>query len=120
MEVLGYNTWRYKYVAFVLAGLFAGLAGSLFVYYNGFVSPAYLSIVFSALALIMVILGGAGTLLGPALGKRRHRAPRERWSAPTPSAGSSCSGVIYVAVTLFAPARHRGLFARRRRKSRPG
>src|SRR5574339_249914 len=68
MEVLGYDTWRCKYVAFVLAGLFAGLAGNLFVYYNGFVSPAYLSIVFSAAALIMVILGGAGTVLGPIVG----------------------------------------------------
>src|SRR5204863_26543 len=55
-------------VAFVLAGTLAGLSGALFVYYNGFVSPAYLSIVFSAMALIMVILGGAGTLLGPAVG----------------------------------------------------
>src|SRR5205807_695599 len=61
MEVLGYDVWRYKYVAFVLAGLFAGLAGNLFVYFNGFVSPSYLNIVFSASALLMVILGGAGT-----------------------------------------------------------
>src|SRR5206468_1794633 len=65
MEVLGYDVWRYKYVAFILAGLFAGLAGTLFVYFNGFVSPSYLNIVFSASALLMVILGGAGTLLGP-------------------------------------------------------
>src|SRR5262249_13372956 len=41
MEVLGYNVWLHKYVAFVLAGTLAGLSGALFVYYNGFVSPAY-------------------------------------------------------------------------------
>src|SRR5262249_54441417 len=51
MEVLGYNTWAHKYVAFVIAGTLAGVAGTLFVYYNGFVSPAYLSVVFSATCL---------------------------------------------------------------------
>jgi branched-chain amino acid transport system permease protein len=103
MEVLGYDTWRYKYVAFVLAGVIAGASGNLFVYYNGFVSPAYLSIVFSAMALIMVILGGAGTLLGPALGgavivmlENVISAHTERWL--------TVLGVIYVVVTLFAPA----------------
>ena len=114
MEVLGYNTWRYKYVAFVLAGLFAGLSGNLFVYYNGFVSPAYLSIVFSATALIMVILGGAGTLLGPALGaavivlaENTISAQTERWV--------TVLGVIYVAVTLFAPGGLIGLARARQR-----
>jgi len=103
MEVLGYDTWRYKYVAFVLAGVVAGASGNLFVYYNGFVSPAYLSIVFSAMALIMVILGGAGTLLGPALGgavivllENVISAHTERWL--------TVLGLIYVLVTLFAPA----------------
>ncbi len=103
MEVLGYDTWRYKYVAFVMAGLFAGLAGNLFAYYNGFVSPAYLSIVPSATALIMVILGGAGTLLGPAVGSAAIvflenvvSAYTQRWLLVL--------GVVYVAVTLFAPA----------------
>jgi branched-chain amino acid transport system permease protein len=103
MEVLGYDTWRYKYVAFILAGVVAGLSGNLYVYYNGFVSPAYLSIVFSAMALIMVILGGAGTLLGPALGgaiivllENVVSSSTERWL--------TVLGVIYVVVTLFAPA----------------
>lgn len=108
MEVLGYNTWLYKYVAFVIAGLLAGLSGNLFVYYNGFVSPAYLSVIFSASALIMVILGGAGTLLGPALGaavivylENAISAQTERWL--------TVLGLIYVAVTLFAPAGLMGL-----------
>ena len=108
MEVLGYDTWRYKYAAFVLAGLVAGLSGNLYVYYNGFVSPAYLSIVFSAMVLIMVILGGAGTLLGPALGsaaivilENLISAYTQRWLL--------ILGLIYVAVTLFAPSGLLGL-----------
>jgi len=113
MEVLGYNVWLHKYVAFVLAGTFAGLSGALFVYYNGFVSPAYLSIVFSAMALIMVILGGAGTLLGPAVGsaaivflENAISAYTERWLL--------ILGLIYVVVTLFAPAGLLGLLRSRR------
>jgi branched-chain amino acid transport system permease protein len=102
MAVLGYDVWRHKYAAFVLAGLFAGVAGILYVYLNGFVSPVYLSVVFSATALIMVILGGAGTLLGPALGsavivllENLVSGYTERWLLVL--------GAIYVAVTLVAP-----------------
>ena len=112
MEVLGYNVWLHKYVAFVLAGTLAGLSGALFVYYNGFVSPAYLSIVFSAMALIMVILGGAGTLLGPAVGsaaivflENAISAYTERWLL--------ILGLIYVVVTLFARAGLLGLLRAR-------
>ena len=117
MEVLGFNTWAHKYVAFVLAGSLAGLAGILFVYYNGFVSPAYLSVVFSATGMIMVILGGAGTLLGPALGsglivflENAISAHTQRWLLVL--------GIIYVAVTLFAPAGILGLVRRRARAPR--
>jgi len=112
MEVLGYDVWRYKYLAFILAGLFAGLAGNLFVYFNGFVSPSYLNIVFSASALLMVILGGAGTLVGPALGaavivflENLISAYMERWVLVL--------GVIYVLVTLFAPGGLVGLVRQR-------
>jgi branched-chain amino acid transport system permease protein len=112
MAMLGYHTWRYKYVAFVLAGLFAGLAGNLFVYFNGFVSPSYLGLLFSASALLMVILGGSGTLLGPAIGaavivglENIISGYMERWVLVL--------GVIYVLVTLFAPAGLVGLVRRR-------
>ena len=68
MLALGYNVWRYKLVSFVLAGSFAGLAGCLYVYFNRFVSPDYIHVVRSAEVLLMVILGGAGSLIGPAIG----------------------------------------------------
>jgi branched-chain amino acid transport system permease protein len=113
MEVLGYNTWAHKYVAFVIAGTLAGAAGTLFVYDNRFVSPASLSVVISAMGLIMVILGGTGTLLGPALGSAAIvilenviSAHTQRWALVL--------GVIYIAVTLFAPAGLLGLMSRRR------
>jgi branched-chain amino acid transport system permease protein len=68
MRTLGYNTWLHKYIWFIISGLFAGLAGGLSVYFNGFVSPASLSVAMSADALLMVLLGGAGTLIGPVIG----------------------------------------------------
>jgi branched-chain amino acid transport system permease protein len=112
MEVLGYNVWAYQYAASVLAGLLAGLAGVLFVYYNGYVSPVYLSVVFSAQALLLVILGGAGSLLGPALGagiivmlENLISIFTERWVLVL--------GTIYVLVTLFAPRGIQGLLRRR-------
>ncbi|MGH7279854.1 MAG: branched-chain amino acid ABC transporter permease [Candidatus Rokuibacteriota bacterium] len=111
MQVLGYDTWRYKYVAFVMAGLLAGAAGGLLAYFNGFVSPTYLSIVFSATALIMVILGGAGTLMGPALGSVVIIALENVISAHT-QRWVLVLGLIYVAVTLFAPDGLMGLARR--------
>ncbi len=102
MSALGYNVWRYKYVAFVLGGLFAGLAGCLYVYLNRFVSPDYVHVVRSAEVLLMVILGGAGTLVGPAIGagliilfENVVSTYTERWLMAL--------GVVYVLVTLFAP-----------------
>jgi branched-chain amino acid transport system permease protein len=102
MLALGYNVWRYKLVAFVLAATFAGLAGCLYVYYNRFVSPDYLHVARSAEVLLMVILGGAGTLIGPAIGaalivllQNIVSGYTERWLIVL--------GVVYVLVALLAP-----------------
>jgi branched-chain amino acid transport system permease protein len=68
MRTLGYHVWLHKYVAFIIAGGAAGFAGVLWAYYNGFVSPADLELTTSVKILLMVALGGRGTLLGPAVG----------------------------------------------------
>ena len=68
MESLGYNTFLYKYVAFIVSGGFAGIAGILFVHLNGIISPTHVGIGYSTLALLMVLVGGAGTLYGSLLG----------------------------------------------------
>jgi len=68
MLALGFNTYVYKLVSFVIAGTIAGYAGFLFASIDGFVSPELLGWQESGLALVMVILGGMGTLFGPALG----------------------------------------------------
>jgi branched-chain amino acid transport system permease protein len=68
MQSVGYNTYAYKLAAFVLAGASAGLGGALNANLNAHVSPGMLHWVLSGDLLIMIILGGAGTLAGPTLG----------------------------------------------------
>jgi branched-chain amino acid transport system permease protein len=68
MSALGYNPYVYKLVSFVIAGVVGGYAGFLFACIDGFVPPEILGWRESGLALVMVILGGVGTLFGPVLG----------------------------------------------------
>lgn len=68
MRALGYHTRRVKLSAFVLAGALAGVAGSLSAWSFGFVSPNDAGIGRSVEAFVMVLIGGAGTLLGPIVG----------------------------------------------------
>ena len=106
MRALGYNVWLHKYLAFVLSGTFAGFAGVFWAYYNGFVSPVDVQLVTSVETLLMVALGGPGTLGGPALGaaiiiflKNYVSVYTKRWLL--------ILGAVYIGVILFAP---RGVF----------
>ncbi|HEV8615756.1 MAG TPA: branched-chain amino acid ABC transporter permease [Methylomirabilota bacterium] len=109
MRALGYDVWLHKYLAFVIAGIFAGLAGVLWAYYNGFVSPVDVQLVTSVEALLMVALGGPGTLAGPALGaavivflKNFVSVYTKRWLL--------ILGAVYIGVILFAPRGVLGAF----------
>lgn len=68
MKALGYNVSFYKLIAYSLSGALAGFAGSLYGFYNQFVSPDLTIWMFSGQVMMMVIIGGVGTLLGPAVG----------------------------------------------------
>ena len=112
MRALGYNVWLHKYLAFVIAGAFAGFAGVLWAYYNGFVSPTDVQLVTSVETLLMVALGGPGTLVGPALGagiivflKNFVSVYTKRWLL--------ILGAVYIGVILFAPHGVVGAFKRR-------
>lgn len=111
MAMLGYHVWLYKYVACILAGGMAGIAGAMLAWQNGFVGPSYLSVAYSATALIMVILGGAGTVFGPVIGaflivalENVVSGLTERWMFVL--------GATYVLATLFAPEGLVGLWRR--------
>lgn len=102
MRFLGYNTWLHKYISYVVAGAFSGISGILWAYYNGFVSPEDVESIASTEAFLMVILGGPGTLIGPAIGagiivfvKNFVSGYTHRWLM--------IMGTIYILAILFAP-----------------
>jgi branched-chain amino acid transport system permease protein len=100
LAALGYNTWLYRFGAFVLSGTVSGIGGGLFAFYSGFVSPELLSIVTSAKVLLMVIVGGAGWFLGPVVGAFALVALEELLSGWT-ERWYSLEGLIYILVALF-------------------
>jgi len=68
MSALGFNVWLIRWITFTACGFFASIGGIMYVYYHQFISPHSLSLANSAEMLLMVIAGGAGTLMGPVIG----------------------------------------------------
>jgi len=68
MQALGYNTWLYKYTSWVIAGAFGGVAGVLFAYFGGVMTPNSLAMQTSEIGFMAVILGGAALFAGPIVG----------------------------------------------------
>ena len=102
MTALGCPTFRYRLAAFIVAGALAGLAGALSTLFNGFANASSLYWTNSGLVLIAAIVGGVGTLVGPALGaaiivflKNFASVYTKRWLL--------ILGAVYIGVILFAP-----------------
>ncbi len=106
MSALGFPIYRYKLVCFVVAGAGAGLAGALMVNQTEFVSPSLMHWTVSGEILVMVILGGFGTLLGPVFGATALLLLDEFLSLYTEH-WMLALGPILIFVILFA---RRGLF----------
>jgi branched-chain amino acid transport system permease protein len=100
MRALGYNTWLYKYIAFIVSGAFAGVAGILFVYFNGFISPWFFS-ASSFLVVLMVIFGGSGTLIGPVIGAFLLILVEYQASILAPGRWHLILGSIFVAAVML-------------------
>jgi branched-chain amino acid transport system permease protein len=102
MTALGYNVWLIRFLTILFSGFWSGVAGLLFIYYNQFISPQVVALTTSAEALLMVISGGSGTLLGPIVGagivvimKNVVSAYIERWNLVL--------GVIFILIISFMP-----------------
>jgi branched-chain amino acid transport system permease protein len=74
MRALGFDTYRYKLAAFVIAGMLAGVAGHMWAMHRGFVNPELIGWHRSAEALLMILLGGLTTLHGPIIGALAYTA----------------------------------------------
>jgi len=68
MRVLGYNVWLHKYLAYIIAGGFAGVGGVFYAYFNRFVGADDSSLYRCMEVFLMVSIGGRGTLVGPGIG----------------------------------------------------
>jgi branched-chain amino acid transport system permease protein len=103
MRSLGYWTALYKLVAFCIAGGVAGFAGALTTQQAGYVSPSNVSLEVSVIALIAVIIGGTGTLLGPVLGAALYYILRDELSNVFSEHWRLALGIVFVAVVYFMP-----------------
>jgi len=102
MRSLGYNVANYKFVAVFLSGVVAGIAGVLAVWQFEFISPSAGGFDRSAMVMVMVIIGGIGTLFGPLLGatlvvsiEQVLSTYVDRWPM--------ILGALFIAVVIFAP-----------------
>jgi branched-chain amino acid transport system permease protein len=111
MQILGYNTWLHKYIAFIIAGGVGGLSGVLWAHTNGLVSPDTVVLTTSVDALLMVVLGGAGSLVGAGIGSAIVFGLREYLSTLVPW-WQYVLGGVYVLTILYMPMGLMGLPAR--------
>jgi branched-chain amino acid transport system permease protein len=102
MAALGYRTGLHRYLAWVIAALFAGIAGILFVFVNGLISPDAMDFSANGFLVVMAVLGGLGSIWGPAIGaliivlfQQELSIYVTRWQM--------LMGFTLIAVVLFSP-----------------
>lgn len=111
MRSLGYDIGRHLYMAFVLAGVFASIAGVLYVYHNRFINPVAGSFPVSVEAVLMAIIGGSGTILGPFIGAGIVLILRN-WVSGFFHYYTGMLGIVFIVTVLWAPKGIMGLIAR--------
>ncbi len=100
-DAIGIDVKRVQWMAFIVAGLFAGLAGALFVFSKGSISPESLHVGKSVDALVMVLLGGVQTLAGPAMGAVTFTWLNDAIARNTEYWRAMLGAVILILVLLF-------------------
>lgn len=117
MRSLGYPTVGYQLAAYTLAGAVGGIAGAMFVQHTRFVSPGTVGFETSAIALIMVILGGVATLYGPVVGAAVVILLRDELAARFGERAFLLLGLVFVAAVYLLPQGIGGLARGRGRAS---
>ncbi|MFI0351224.1 branched-chain amino acid ABC transporter permease [Actinomadura sp. 9N407] len=119
MRALGYRPALARYGVFCLAGAVAGVGGALWVAQARFVSPGDLGFEVAALALLSVVIGGAGSLWGPCLGAALVLLVRDNLSTYIGGHGPLVLGLLFIAVVFLIPRGLAGIKGARRRKESP-
>jgi branched-chain amino acid transport system permease protein len=102
-RAIGYPVERYKIVAVMLSGLFAGLAGALYAIQNRFAAPDFVFFLISGEVVIFNVMGGIGTLVGPIVGAAFFLLLREALSRFLTEYYLIPLGLIFIAMVIFMP-----------------
>ena len=101
MRTLGYNTWLFKYIAFIIGGLFAGVAGIVYLHYNSVMNVYDVGLAASGMIILMLIIGGAGRLWGAIFGSLVFVFLQFFVSLFTPARWPLIMGVVFILVAMF-------------------
>jgi branched-chain amino acid transport system permease protein len=112
-RAVGYAVERYKIVAVMLSGVFAGLAGVLYALQNRFAAPDFVFFTVSGEVIIFNVMGGIGTLVGPIVGAAFFLLLREGFSRFFTEFYLIPVGVIFTAMVIFMPQGLLGFLRRR-------
>jgi branched-chain amino acid transport system permease protein len=111
MQAIGFPTYRYRLICFVIAGMICGLAGALLANHTEFVSPAMMHWTRSGDLIVMVVLGGMGSVVGPLIGAVALLVLEEALSGIT-EYWQIILGPLLLLVVLFARGGIDGLLAK--------
>lgn len=120
MRMIGYNPVAYRTVAFIVASIFAGLAGMLYSIWNTSATPTMLSAVTTVDALIMTILGGMGTLVGPIIGAGISQVIQQFFYTWFGARWPLVFGLLFMLIVIFLPYGIVGTWQLRRLEIRNG
>lgn len=112
MQAIGFNTYRYRLVCYVIAGAICGFAGALLGNFTSFISPEMMDWTRSGELIFMVVLGGAGSLFGPLFGSTAFLLLEEFLSGIT-IYWQLIFGVLLIMVVLFVRGGIAGMLAAR-------
>ena len=111
MRSMGYEVGLHLYAAFVLSGVFSSIAGVLYVYFNRFINPTAAAFPVSVEAVLMAIIGGTGTIIGPFIGAGIVLILRN-WVSGFFHYYTAVLGVVFIVTVLWAPQGLMGLLKR--------
>jgi branched-chain amino acid transport system permease protein len=112
MRAIGYNTRLYKLGVFWVAGVFASIAGVMYTFFNQFISPDDIGFTVSGTAVLMVLLGGEATLIGPILGTTAYVILQNFLSSMFTGRWQLILGALFVVFVLFVRGGILGVWTR--------
>jgi branched-chain amino acid transport system permease protein len=113
MRALGYNVALYRLAAFWIGGVFASIGGVMYAYFNHFISPTDVGFALSGSAVLMVLIGGSGTLIGAVVGTSIYLLI-QNWLSSYTDRWQLVLGILFVLFVLFVRGGLIGMWAQLR------